>query len=252
MKKAISKKYEEYDESLVDFAKNFEFEGEDFGNQKRNSLKLFKLHGKTINIKSFRVPNFINQIAYRFFRKSKAERSFKYAQKLLQLGIGTPEPIAYFEFPSFLLFKKSYYISSHLEYDLTFRELSNNFNYPDHENILRAFTRFTHSLHEKGVHFLDHSPGNTLINKTEDGYKFYLVDLNRMEFRDLDFLERIKNFRRLTPHKYLIEIMSDEYAKCIQENPEKILKLMWDATQKFHNKFQRKQRLKKKYKFWRK
>lgn len=252
MKKAISKDFVVFENTLTGFAKNFDFEGENYGNQKRNSLKLFNLDGNTINIKSFRIPNIINQIAYRFFRKSKAERSFEFAHKLMHLDIGTPKPIAYFEFPALFLFKKSYYISSHLDYDLTFRELSNNFNYPDHEKILRAFTRFTHSIHEKGVNFLDHSPGNTLIRKTGDDYEFYLVDLNRMEFRNLDFHERIKNFRRLTPHKYLIEIISDEYAKCINEDFNKVFELMWDATQKFHTKFQRKQKMKKKFKFWKK
>src|SRR5690606_18122261 len=96
---------------------NYDKEGESFGNQDRNSLKLFQFKEMTINVKSFKVPNLINQIAYRFFRKSKAQRSFEYANKLTELQIGTPQPIAYYEFQTPFLFKKSYYVSEHLNYD---------------------------------------------------------------------------------------------------------------------------------------
>ncbi|WP_435412503.1 Kdo domain containing protein, partial [Psychroserpens mesophilus] len=205
---------------------------------------------KTVNVKSFRIPNVINQIAYRFFRKSKAQRSFEYGNWLKSLDIGTPQPLAYYEFKTAFLFKKSYYISEQQDCDLTYRELTTNFNYPDFEAILRAFTRFTYKLHQKKVHFLDHSPGNTLIQKVDNGYEFYLVDLNRMEFKELDFETRIKNFSKLTIHKFMIEIMSDEYAKCSGEAYDKILDLMWSSTEAFQNKYHKKRRLKKKLKFW--
>jgi hypothetical protein len=57
----------------------------------RNVIKLFDLNGQTINIKSFKVPNIVNK-AYKYFRKSKAKRSFEYATILLENGIGTPQP----------------------------------------------------------------------------------------------------------------------------------------------------------------
>tara|TARA_R110002049_G_scaffold309282_1_gene520049 strand:+ start:32496 stop:33263 length:768 start_codon:yes stop_codon:yes gene_type:complete len=228
----------------------FETTGENFGNQNRNALKLFQFNNITVNVKSFKVPNIVNQIAYRFLRKSKAQRSFEYANKLIDLKIGTPQPMAYYEYKTPFLFKKSYYVSQHLDYDLTYRELTRDLNYPNHETILRAFTRFTFQLHEKGVHFLDHSPGNTLIKKSKNGYDFFLVDLNRMEFKTMDFETRIKNFSRLTVHKSMVEIMSDEYAKCYGKDYNKIFGLMWQETKNFQVKYHRKQKLKKKVKFW--
>ena len=113
-----------------------------------------------------------------------------------------------FEFKKKGLIDKSFYISEQLDSDLTFRDLTQNVDYPDHENILRAFTRFTNKLHNKGVLFLDHSPGNTLIKKKMDSYDFYLVDLNRMKFGNLSFDARISNFKRLTIHASMIETMS--------------------------------------------
>lgn len=243
--------YKSYNKELKDFIDAFETSGKPFIVGTRNTIKLFELNNETLNIKAFKIPNIFNQIAYKFFRKSKAQRSYEYAKTLLSLDIGTPRPIAYFEFSTFILYKKSYYISEHLDCDLTYRELIHDANYPNHEAILRAFTRFTYKLHEKGVWFLDHSPGNTLIKLTPNDYKFYLVDLNRMKFGKLSFEERIKNFSRLTPLKAMVEVMSDEYAKCIGEAYEKTFNLMWQETEAFQEKFHRKKRLKKKFLFWR-
>ena len=146
------------------------------------------------------------------------------------------------------MFKKSYYVSEHLECDLTYRELINDFNYPDYDNILRAFTRFTYKLHENGIQFLDHSPGNTLIKKKGDSYEFFLVDLNRMNFGTLDFETRMQNFARLSKYKPMVEVMSDEYAKCIGKDYDTVFTAMWKGVVDFRTKYERKKELKKKLK----
>ncbi|WP_336127024.1 lipopolysaccharide kinase InaA family protein [Mesoflavibacter sp. CH_XMU1422-2] len=250
MYKVFNKKYENKKEQVSKFIAVFETKGKLFGKADRNTIKLFDLDGTIINIKSFKIPNLINQITYKFFRKSKAQRSFIYANKLNHLKIGTPEPIAFYEFTTLFLFKKSFYVSKQLDCDYTYRDLTKDFNIPDYENILRAFTRFTYELHEKNILFLDHSPGNTLIKRLDNDYKFYLVDLNRMKFKKLSFEERIKNFNRLTTHKFMVEIMSDEYAKCSGFNYERVFKNMWNETVLFQRKFHNKRKLKKKIKFW--
>lgn len=247
----INKEFQNEEKQLVSIINSYDHAGEDFGNQDRNSLKLFNLKDLTINVKSFKVPNLVNQIVYKFFRKSKAQRSFEYANKLIALNIGTPQPIAYFEFKSGLLFKNSYYISEHLTYDLTYRELTTDFDYPNHDAILRAFTRFTFVLHEQGINFLDHSPGNTLIQINNGDYKFYLVDLNRMRFETMSFEERIKNFAKLTIHKSMVEVMSDEYAELADRNYDEVFELMWKETEAFQNRFHNKRRIKNKILFWR-
>ena len=139
---------------LDDIFVNFETKGTPFGDQERNTLKTFDLDGYIVNVKSFRIPNLINQVAYRFFRKSKAQRSFIYANKLKALNIGTPQPVAFYEEMSVFLFKKSYYVSQQLDCDYTYRDLTKDFDIPDYEIILRAFTRFTFKLHENNILFL--------------------------------------------------------------------------------------------------
>lgn len=246
--------FENSTESILNNIKMFSSTGELFGNGDRNKIKLFDFNEKKINIKSFKIPNLINKIAYRYFRKSKARRSFEYATILLEKGIGTPEPIAFLENFNALGLKDSYYVSEHLNADLTYRELVENPDYPDHENILRQFTRFSFGLHESGIEFLDHSPGNTLIKKNNEGtYDFFLVDLNRMEFhKAMTFEMRMKNLCRLTPFKEMVAVMSDEYSKLYNEPEQKTFETLWNYTADFQEKFYRKKRLKKKLKFWKK
>ena len=241
-----------YNSNLSNCIKNFNSDGVLFGDGKRNKIKLFEFEGQTINIKSFKVPNFINKIAYKYFRKSKAKRSFEYANKLLENGIGTPQPIAYFENYDFVGLNDSYYVSEHLECDLTFRELVENPDYPDHNNILTHFIRFSYQMHQKGIEFLDHSPGNTLIKKKMDeSYDFYLVDLNRMNFHQtMNFELRMKNLSRLTPKKEMVAIMSEEYAKLYQKSEKEVFEKMWYYTNEFQEKYYRKKRLKKRFLFW--
>ena len=252
LNKTFATNYSKFNTEIATFVASFASNGLLFGDGKRNVIKLFDLDAQRINIKSFKVPNLINKIVYKYFRKSKARRSFEYANILLENNIGTPQPIAYFENTTFLGLKDSYYISEHLECDLTFRELVEIPDFPENEIILRQFTRFSYDLHQKGIEFLDHSPGNTLIKKVGVvQYDFFLVDLNRMNFHPtMNFESRMKNLRRLTPKQEMIAIISNEYSKWYNKSEAVIFDELWKQTTEFQKKFARKKRLKKKLKFW--
>jgi len=236
-----------FQNQIIQFVRHFDKEGTLFGKVARNAIKIKDIEGVTVNVKAFKIPHLVNQFVYKYLRKSKARRSFENAKYLLEKGIGTPKPMAYFEYFNTIGLKKSYYISIHQECDLTFRELITNPDYPNRKFILRSMAEFTFKLHENNILFKDHSPGNTLIKKSENNYDFFLVDLNRMEFKLLSFEERIKNFSRLTPKKEMIKVMSERYAELIDRNPDEVFNLMWQYTQAFQNKFHTKKRLKKKF-----
>lgn len=249
----VSPLYESSSKLILNSILNFNTLGQVFIKGNRNVIKLFIVNNETLNIKSFKSPNLINKIAYRYFRKSKAKRSFEFATILIEKGIGTPKPIAFYENFDILGLKDSYYVCEHLNADLTYRELVET-DYPDAENILRQFTRFTYEMHQKGIEFLDHSPGNTLIKNEGNGaYSFYLVDLNRMKFHtELDFHTRMKNLSKITPKEDMVKIMSNEYAKISGLDENIVFSSMWQLTQDFQFRFYRKKRLKKKLKFWKK
>lgn len=238
---------------VFELIKNFNESGRLFDDRKRNKIKIFEKDGLSINVKSFKIPNFINKLVYRYFRDSKAKRSYLFANKLIEYGIGTPKPLAYLEHATFFGLLDSYYISEHLAADLTFRELVEIPDYPEHAVILQQFMHFCFELHEKGIEFLDHSPGNTLIVKTGPGqYRFYLVDLNRMQFHtQLPFEMRMKNLSRLTPKKEMVEQMGIYYAeKYTVKTLAEIVERLWFYTQEFQEAFARKIRMKQQIKFW--
>ena len=89
-----------------------------------------------------------------------------------------------------------------------------------------------------------------MIIKDGKDYNFFLVDLNRMKFKTMDFSSRMKNMSKLTIHRHMVETMSDEYSKCSGENYNDILDAIWNETQKFQYKFHRRRKLKQKLKFW--
>ena len=240
-------------DKILNCIQNFKNSGRNFVIGQRNTIKIFEVEGQVLNIKSFRIPGFINKIVYRYFRKSKASRSFEFATILMNKGIGTPKPIAFYESFDMLGLKVSYYVCEHINADLTYRELVQT-DFPDGENILRQFTQFSYLMHQKGIEFLDHSPGNTLIKNEGNGsYSFYLVDLNRMKFHDtIDFQTRMKNLSHLTPKKEMIVTMANEYAKLSGENEQIIFETLWKYTSDFQFRYHRKKRIKKKLKFWKK
>jgi hypothetical protein len=234
--------------TLQNILDNFDNSGKLFIAGNRNSIKLFEYEGTIINVKAFKVPNWFNKIIYKYIRDSKAKRSYHYATLLLEKGIGTPKPIAFYEQKSFLGLEKSFYISQHLEFDLMFRDLVENNNYPDKDIILKQFMSFCYKLHQNGIEFLDHSPGNTLIKKeSENKYSFYLVDLNRMIFhKEMTFEQRMKNLSRLTPYQDMIQIMSKEYAILSNEEEDLVFDTLWKYTSEFQYNFYRKKRIKNK------
>ena len=221
----------------------------------RNTIKIFSLNDQLLNIKAFKKPNLLNSFVYRFIRDSKAKRSYNYALRLLKSDIGTPQPIAFAEYNNGIGLGKSFYVCEHIVTEYTYRDLVQNPDLENHEAILRAFTVFCYQLHEAGVEFKDHSPGNTLIKiNADNSYSFYLVDLNRMEFHtEMSFEQRMYNLRRLTPKREMIAIMANEYAKLYtQKSEQEIFELLWNLTSEFQMKFHRKQKLKKRIKFWKK
>lgn len=231
---------------LRDVFHNFSEKGEFVTKGDRNVIKRINIDGTSLNIKKFKTPNAFQSLVYEFIRKSKAKRSYEYASKLIGFGINTPFPIAYYEVFSGGL-KESFYVSEHVEYDFDFRELIHNPGFEKRNEILKQFTHFTFKLHEHGVNFLDHSPGNTLIlDKGNGNFEFFLIDLNRMRFETMDFEKRMHNFRRLWLSKSMIKVMAAEYARLYGKNFEETYFLMLKHSREFQKKINSKKLRRKK------
>ena len=199
----------------------------------RNIIKILDVNGILLNIKSFKKPHSINRFIYSTFRKSKARRSFEYANKLIQNNINTPTPIAYIEEKNGLLLNRSFYISLHEKTDGSMREFRTG-KLSGRETLLACFAQFTARLHNKEILHLDYSPGNILYKKNGDGYAFFLVDLNRMTFdKKVTLRQGCHNLRKLFGNKEMISYIAREYAMERQMDTEECI----GATLKYHDAF---------------
>ena len=188
--------------------KKYFYQNKDTIHKARNELKIINYDGIDTVVKSFRIPNILNQIVYSFFRDSKAKKSYEYS---LKIGTFTPEPIGYIEFYTFLLLKESYFISKKFDYDFTIREPLLDASFLDRENIFKAFAKFTLELHNNNIFHNDYSPGNILIKKENEQYIFKIVDINRMKFFNLTQEDRAENFSKLWASDAILTIMAKEY-----------------------------------------
>ena len=186
---------------------------------KRNTVYTMNVGDETLNIKAFRLPNIINAFIYTTLRKSKAFRSYQNACKLIALGFLTPKPIGYGEERKGLKLCYSYYISQHVEAQ-NMRKWQEK---PDCEPLLRAFAKEIARLHHAGVWHKDFSPGNIIYTgNPSDGYKFYYIDLNRMQFNIKSRNKLMSMFRAINLNPAETERLARYFAEEIGENPNDV------------------------------
>ena len=186
----------------------------------RNELKVIEHENQKLVVKYFKIPHFINKIVYTFFKKSKAQKSYEYALKIKDF---TPKPIGFIEFYKFGLLDESYFVSEKFDYDFTIREPLLDISFPNKNDILKAFAKFTFELHEARIFHFDYSPGNILIKKENGNFIFKIVDINRMKFFDLELNDRLKNFSKLWAKDEDLEFIAKEYAKIYEKNNEEFI-----------------------------
>lgn len=178
--------------------------------------------GKTV-VKTFHAPRFPNNLIYGFFRKSKAERSYQYAQLLSEL---TPRPISFHEDKRHGLLGESVYISELSPYPFTLRQITNNQSVISNKTtVYETLGRFTAELHRRGFFPLDYSAGNILVS--EDGTQMQLVDLNRMRrYKHIGLIRGCKQFRHLHLTDEQCRLAAQAYAQARGFDPERCAQLI--------------------------
>lgn len=218
IKYEINPKYEFLREDILSIPGRFEKEGKVIYDC-RNVIKVMSLGTLQINVKSFKPPHVLNRYVYAWVRKSKAERSYEAALRLLDKGILTPDPIAYIVFREKMSITRSYYISIQQEYDFVLKEMLEQ-RPPDMTELFRRYVRYVYELQRKDVFFVDLNVGNTLICRNGGDPLFYLVDLNRTKFKQVSHREGMANFCRIDLWKPDLEFLIGEYCSITGERPE--------------------------------
>lgn len=172
----------------------------------RNIIYHTNENGIDLSIKSFKVPPLFNRIAYTYFRKSKARRSYEYAVELMKLGIDTPAPVAYVETYRHGLLHRSYYVCLMLVGAHDIRHWEQR---PDSSKIEEGTAQVMARLHAAGVFHRDFTPGNILYDKD---YRFYLIDINRMSLRGVSYKKMLENFNGINEDNAAVRRLALCYA----------------------------------------
>ena len=205
----------------------------------RNELKVYHVNGIDICVKEYRKPALYNQIIYTYLRTPKCQRAYDFAEKVLQRGFDTPEPIAYIVCEKNGLIQKAYFVSMlvsnmNMLYDFGKKPLTEVIH------IAKDLAKYTAQLHEKEIYHKDYSPGNILYKEDNNGTKFCLVDINRMSFGPISQKKGCANFARLWGSKEMFITFATEYANYRGFDVQACQKEVLAARNKFWKRYKKK------------
>lgn len=203
----------------------------------RNEIKVFEVEGVKLNVKRFKVPHFINRIAYTFFRPSKVLRSYTYALEIEKRGGDTPPAVGYILFKKGGLIHTSYFISLQYDYEPMYKP--GQLPLAENADLFEAVARYTASLHAKGIYHADYSPGNILYKRTAEGIRFCLVDINRMCFGPVSVRKGCANFARLWGGEDVFRLMARAYAEARGADPACCTRWVLEARTRFWKRYAR-------------
>ena len=180
MKVHIHPHYAAY-ESYIRAIPSEEYEREEVYCNRRNTVERVRFGDKDFVIKKYKRPALINCLIYTWFRKSKAQRAFEYAELFLQRGIETAPPVAYIEIKKNGFFHTGYFISEYLPYPLVTDMFGTEMEEEEKKRLRHDLVDFTLQLHLNKVLPLDYNPKNIFYRKTNGKYHFALIDINRLK-----------------------------------------------------------------------
>ncbi len=146
------------------------------------------------------------------FRTSKAMRSFKVAMRLLEYGIGTPEPLCVIVRRFFGFVIKNIYITKSIDNYITVREYLQDQpeGYRRAHEILPWIAKYVKKIHDAGIWHRDLHLTNFLMKRDPDDKPvFYIVDLNRARlFRKLPYILRIFDVGKMDFHEFRADFIN--------------------------------------------
>lgn len=183
----------------------------------RNTVKAFRAAGIDVVVKRYKRPDPLHAFIYTYFVRSKARRAYTHAERLLAAGIDTPRPVAWCERHRRGVLTESYLVTLRTD-SIPLSQAAARFPEESARQVIDAFARFAVRLHEAGIEHQDFNHANILYRpdaQAADGFRFQLIDINRMRFHDrpLSMRRCMVNLRRLScPAPAFVGIL-DRYAE---------------------------------------
>ena len=243
----LRREFSELKEFTSNLPKTFDGQGSIIHNG-RNIIKKISTEQGVFVVKNFKGMYLFNRLAYSLFRQSKAARSYIYSRILNEKGISTPPHVAWIDCYSSGLLTRSYFVSV-FDPHQTLREIIQYYDVYDPARKASLFHHLAHfviKLHQLKIYHEDLSLGNILVTRTLKGFDFALIDLNRIKFRDVDFVAGLRNFATLRMSREDLEALISEYARLSGEKPASALKIFW----KYENRKSLLRRIRKQIRYY--
>lgn len=222
MRVIVSKDFSELSAFITQIPRLMEDGGGEMVYEGRNRVVRFRQAGRSLIVKRYKKPLLVQRFAYTFFRKSKAERAFLFAEEFLRRGIDTPAPVAFVECSVGGLLSMCYFVSVESEGVETSQLLREVADYPG--ELAEAVAKQVLEMHHCGVLHGDLNLSNFLCTVRPEGYHFTMIDTNRSHFcqgmpTDKQCME---NMIRLTHRRDLYEDLIRRYARLREWDEEQV------------------------------
>ena len=215
----------------------------------------FEKNGKRLKVavKAFGRQGFLKD-RYDFKKGSKAERSFKAANFLKSRGVGTPQPIAYFDCWEGSRLVESFYLSDYVESLVSFKS-SLIQAYQERADCRFLVAKLDHiasairQMHDVGFWHRDLGNQNMEFQVSGDGEwgEVQFIDLNRGRIREvLSLKERAQDFSRMRLPSAFLNVLARIYWK--GNPPKEFTKEMisrrrsfelWERSRKWRHPFRK-------------
>ena len=159
-------------------------------------LYISETRTRTVVIKEFRTRG-VDKLKSAF-QPSKALKAWRGASALLLKGFNTSCPVALLERRTGRFVEQSFFISEMIEDTEEIRFMFPRLEPDKLKELLSALADTLSRIQSEGLLHRDLSDGNILVRRNGDGYKFYLIDTNRIrEKKRVGALRQIKSLVRL-------------------------------------------------------
>jgi tRNA A-37 threonylcarbamoyl transferase component Bud32 len=177
---------------------------------KRADLLVTEAGGRPVCVKYFHDSRWRVKLRT-FFGGSKGRRGYRNGLKLAKAGVRVPEQLACVELrpfgPTLVMMELLENICTAARFLM---EQQKSGGVP--RAVLQQFAAWVAGMHRHGVYHCDFSPRNVIVQQTEHGIEFVLIDLEDVRFgRPLDRRRSVQNLARFArealPHLSAYKVM---------------------------------------------